>query len=553
MRTRCVLAGCLVLLLGCAADPEPADLLLVGADVYTVDPAQPWAEAVAVGDGRIVAVGTRADLEARFRAAQRLDLEGMMVLPGFHDSHVHPEAAGVELAQCNLNEESSVDAILTRVRACDAADPGEAWLVGGGWDLSLFPEAHPHKELLDAISSTRPIALTGADGHSMWVNSVALARAGIDATTANPPNGVIERDRVSGEATGTLRESAQGLVGAVLPPLTTEVRVAGLERAQRVLNSFGVTSLIDAAVDGENLGTYRNLLARGALTLRVVASVESRTPDLDALVTPSDRGSGARLRVDAVKFFVDGVLEGETAALLEPYIGRDGKTGTLNIAAEALAARVRDLDAKDVQVHIHAIGDRATRVALDAFAAAVAANGRRDNRHHIAHLQLIDPADYPRFAELGVTANFQPLWAFPDAYITGVNLPVVGQERVDRMYPIGSLYRANARIAAGSDWSVSSANPLLAIETAVTRSDPLGRVPGVLNANEAVSLETMLAAYTIGGAYLMHQENELGSITVGKLADLVVVDRNLFEIPPSAISDAQIVRTLLEGETVFAR
>jgi predicted amidohydrolase YtcJ len=537
-------------LLGCAQPKEAADLLLIHGRVYTVESAQPWAEAVAVRDGRIVAVGSSEDLAARYDARSTRDLGGQMLLPGFHDAHVHPEGAGVELALCNLNEAATVDAIVAKVRACVETTPGDGWIVGGGWNLSLFPEAHPRKELLDAITTVRPIVLTGADGHSSWVNSKALELAGITADTPNPTHGIIERDRATGEATGTLRESAQGLLRAVVPSPTMAEREAGLARALDVLNGFGVTSFVDASVDGQNLDVYRALLSRGELSAKVVASVEASVEGLDALVQPGDRGSASRLRVDAVKFFLDGVLEGETAALLEPYIGRDGAAGQLNVEPDVLAERVRALDARNVQVHMHAIGDRAVRAGLDAIEAARVANGDRDNRHHIAHLQLIDPTDYPRFAALGVLPNFQSLWAFPDAYITDVNLPVVGEARVDRMYPIGSLHRAGARIVGGSDWSVSSANPLLAIETAVRRQDPEGAVAGVLNAAEAVPLETMLAASTINGAFLMHQENDTGSISVGKAADLVVLDRDLFAIPAEDLSEAKVVATYLDGVLV---
>jgi predicted amidohydrolase YtcJ len=541
----------LLCLVACGPVPEDVDLLLTQGRVYTVDPAQPWAEAVAIRGGRIVAVGTTADLAARYRAKHQRALAGAMVLPGFHDAHVHPEGAGIELSQCDLNGLSSVDAILATVRGCVESTPGDGWIVGGGWNLSLFPQAHPRKESLDEITTERPIALTGADGHSTWANSKALALAGIDATTPNPVHGIIERDRATGEATGTLREAAQGLLREVVPEPTRAEREAGLERALGVLRQVGITSFVDASVGGKTLETYRTLLARGELTARVVASVEANVADLDALVSPGDRGSGSRLRVDAVKFFLDGVLEGETAALLEPYLGRDGAMGQLNFEPDVLGARVTALDARGVQVHMHAIGDRAVRAGLDALAAARAANGPRDNRHHIAHLQLIDPTDYPRFAELGVLANFQSLWAFPDAYIMDVNLPVVGQARVDRMYPIGSLFRAGARIVGGSDWSVDPADPLLAIETAVTRSDPRGTVAGVLNAAEAVPLDVMIAAYTINGAYLMHQENETGSITVGKAADLVVLDRDLFAIPPEEISEARVLATYLDGVAIY--
>jgi len=271
------------------------------------------------------------------------------------------------------------------------------------------------------------------------------------------------------------------------------------------------------------------------------------------LIHPEERGSNARFRTDSAKLFIDGVLEGETAALLLPYLDRPGYAGDLKFVPAELNALVTELDRRGVQVHMHAIGDAAARAGLDAFAAARAANGPNDNRHHIAHLQMVDPADRKRFAELGVIANFQALWAFPDKYITDVNVPQVGQARVDQMYPIGSILRAGGRIVGGSDWAVSSMNPLLAIQTAVTRSDPTEQIAGVLNESERVSVGDMLAAYTINGAYLMHQENVTGSLEVGKFADLVVLSRDLYTIRPEEIGAVTVTRTILEGETVFSK
>jgi predicted amidohydrolase YtcJ len=318
-------------------------------------------------------------------------------------------------------------------------------------------------------------------------------------------------------------------------------------------NGFGITSMMEAHAGAKELAAYRAVDAEGKLTARIVVSVGVDQPNADELMRPEDRTSTARIRLDAAKIFVDGVLEGETAALLEPYLDRPGYRGPLKYSPEQLAAMVTKLDKRGIQVHMHAIGDRAVRAALDAVAAARAANGPSDNRHHIAHLQLVDPADRPRFAELGVIANIQALWAYPDVYITNVNLPQVGEARVGQMYPFASLARAGATIVGGSDWNVTSMNPLLAIETAITRSDPRGIVSGVLNEDEALTLPQMLAAYTKNGAYLMHRERDLGTIEVGKLADLVVLSRNLFAIPPDQIGEVAVERTLLEGQTVYRR
>jgi predicted amidohydrolase YtcJ len=537
---------------GCGPTKQTADLLVHNAAIYTMDVAAPKAQAMAVTGGRIVAIGSDEAVAKQYTGKSDLDLQGRMVLPGFHDAHVHPVFGGVELSQCVLNEQTSVEGIVAAISACNKASPGPGWLLGSGWNLSLFPQANPHKRLLDAITTERPILLGGADGHSSWANSTALVAAGIERETPNPPHGVIERDS-NGEASGVLRESAQDIVRAVIPRESAAAREEGLRRALALANQFGITSLVEAAASKDQLDAYRSADAKGELTARVVASVEVGNDPTFALMRPQDRGTRAKLRVDSAKIFVDGVLEGETAALLQPYLDHPGHSGELKMAPEALATMVTELDKRGIQVHMHAIGDRAVRVGLDAIAAARVANGPSDNRHHIAHLQLIDPLDRPRFAELGIVANFQSLWAFPDQYITDVNLPQVGQARVDQMYPIGSMLKAGARIVGGSDWSVSSMNPLLAIETAVTRSDPSGHIPGVLNEAERVSLADMLTAYTINGAYLMHQENQTGSLEVGKAADFVVLARDLFEIPPQDIGEVEVTRTVLDGVTVYPR
>ena len=575
----------LLALAACAPEVRQADLILVSGKVYTLNDAQPWAEAVAIREGRIVAVGSNDTVTGAWRGPA-FDLTGQMVLPGFHDAHVHPIFGGIQMTQCDLAGLASVETLLDKVRQCDQELFPEEWLLGGGWNLALFPEANPNKALLDEINATRPMFLRGEDGHSSWANSTALQLAGIESETPNPSHGIIERDE-HGEPSGTLRESAQTLIENIVPVLTLEQRVEATRAALRFANELGITSMVDASVSDWELQTYRALETQGGLTARLVLSatigenpVGGSNPEI---IAPDDRGSGKRLRLDAAKIFVDGVLEGETAALLEPYIDRGanpghGAVGMLLTQPDTLNETVANLDAKGVQVHFHAIGDRAVRAALDAVEHARRVNGGLelvagndagddldpaersgyaqdplDNRHHVSHLQLIDEQDHARFAQLGVLANFQALWAYPDGYIMDINLPAVGRERVERMYPLGSIERAGGVIVGGSDWSVSSLNPLDAIETAVTREDASGVIEGVLNPNERVSLATMLAAYTKNGAYLMHQEDEVGTIEPGKLADLVVLDRNLFDISTAEISDVEVTMTLLGGEKVFVR
>lgn len=543
------------------AKPSAADFVARNGGIYTLDEKQPWAEALAVVDGGIVAIGSNADIAPWIGSDTRVvDLTGRMLLPAFHDAHVHPISSGRTLLGCALNEESSVDALLSTFANC-ASVSDELWVQGLDFDLGLFPAGNPHKRLLDEILPDRPAFISAADGHSAWVNSAALELAGITAATPDPPKGVIERDPKSGEPTGTLRESAQHLVAKLLPQPDLDDDLAALRVALAHMHSMGITSFIDAAVGESAWQAYHALDKSGELDARVATSLTygafSATADEAEFMAVLDRRSlyaSERLRTDAVKLFIDGVLEGETAYLVEPYLRggvASGAYGELNFAPAELADTVTRFLGLGMQVHMHAIGDGGVRAGLDAIETAQQRTGIHDNRSHIAHLQLVHPVDLPRFAELGVSANFQALWAFPDAYITDINLPAVGPERVKRMYPIRSLERAGARIVGGSDWSVSSVNPLLAIETAVRRQDPLGTVPGVLNEGEAVGLATMLAAYTREAAWLMHQEALSGRVTTGLRADLIVLDRNLFQIPVEDISEAKVLLTLFDGKVVY--
>jgi predicted amidohydrolase YtcJ len=534
-----------------------ADLVIRNARIYTQNPAQPEATSVAILDGVIVAVGDDTATAAFVAGSTRvIDAGQGMLLPGFHDAHVHPLSAGAALLGCSLSEAASEAAILDTLQGC-AATQEDGWLVGLDFNLGLFPNGNPHKASLDALFPERPVYLTASDGHSAWANSAALALAGITADTPNPPQGVIERDPATGEATGTLRETAQALVGDLLPESTAEEDLAALRAALHYMHSRGITSFIDAAAGERHWRAYQTLAAAGELQARVRTSLTHGTfsqhpgEEFEAALARRAAYASERLNTDAVKLFVDGVLEGETAALVTPYVGEPPHSGAINFDPEELKDIVTRFDAMGLQVHVHAIGDLGVRTALDAFEAARERNGERDNRHHIAHLQLVHPEDFPRFAQLNISTTFQSLWAYPDSYITDINLPAVGVERVERMYPVRSLQRAGARIVGGSDWSVSSVNPLDAIETALRRQDPDDLVAGTLNASEAVTLDTMLAAYTRDAAWLMHQDDRVGSIEVGKRADLVLLDRDLYDIPVEDINATTVQLTLFEGEVVY--
>ncbi len=538
-----------------ARPPDPADLVLRGAAVYTVDGARSWAEAVAVSKGRIVFVGANASASPWIgRSTKVMDLPGKMVLPAFHDAHVHPVSGGVEALECNLNGLRTQEAILAKVKSYAAEHPKAKWIQGGGWDLTVFPDGNPSKALLDAIVPDRPVYLPASDGHSVWVNSKALKLAGVTKATPDPPYGRIERD-ANGQPSGTLREDAADLVAKFIPERSAKEHVDGLAEGLRIANSLGLTSLVEASASEEDLEAYAALDAQGKLTARVLASLyvdtDKGTAEVPKLVALRSKYGRGRVRTNAVKIFADGVLETRTASVLEPYVGFPGDRGKPNLQPAAFQTLATALDKEGFQIHVHAIGDRAIRDTFDAFEAARRANGARDARHHIAHIELFDPADIPRFRKLGVIANFQPLWANADEYITELTEPKLGPERSRWLYPIGSVVASGAAFAFGSDWSVSSMNPLDGIEVAVTRRLPTQPAGASWIPEERITLPDAIAAYTIRGAYLDFSEKDTGSIEVGKAADLIVLDRNLFEIPNSQIHEAKVLLTLLEGSEVY--
>ena len=536
---------------------EPADIVFQGGGVYTVDASRSWAEAVAIRAGRIVYVGTDAGL-ARWIGPQtrRIPLQGKMLLPGFHDAHVHLVGGGIELGECDLNGTTTVEQVLAVVRQYAERQPTKTWIRGGGWPLTM-KGGPPHKSLLDKIVSDRPIILDASDGHSSWVNSRALEIAGITKETADPPRGRIDRDPATGEPTGFLHESASRLVLNKTPPYSDGEFVDGLRRGLKLANKFGITSVQEASVGEQHLKAFADLDKSSELTVRTVAAIrfdpsKSANTQVPQFVEWRNKFQGKRLRTTAVKIFEDGVIETKTAAVLKPYLGTpNDERGWLNLEPEVLKPLAAELDRLGFQIHIHAIGDRAIQTSLDALEFARGRNGSRDSRHHIAHIQLFDPPDIARFRRLGVVANFQPLWAQADPYIVEMTIPILGPERSRYLYPIHSIASTGAVIACGSDWSVSSMNPLDAIQIGVTRRG-LADGPGpAWIPEEAVDLPLMLAGYTINGAYVNFKEAETGSVEVGKAADLILLDRNLFEVPAHEIHLAKVLLTLLEGKEVY--
>ncbi len=564
----CVVLG-LVSVASCAlqaatsASPPPdakADLVFKNGAVYTVDRVRSWAEAVAVRGENIVYVGGNGGAAKYVGPGTKVvDLRGKMILPGFQDSHVHPLWAGVERQDCFLYDLETKEDYLKAVADYAATHPRDTWIRGAGWSMSAFPKGIPDRRDLDSVVPDRPVLLYSKDGHSTWVNSKALAAAGITRDTPDPDGGRIDRDR-DGEPVGSLQESATDPMEKLLPPRTPEQARHGLRIAVEELNSLGITSFQEANAyldDYEGyrmLDVYRDVDRAGGLTARVVLSLrfdpekgEAQIPDLIRARRDYTRGL---VRAHTIKIFQDGVIEAKTAGMLEPYVGKEGGHGMALVEPEALKRFVTRIDREGFQLHFHCIGDAAIRQVFDALEAARRANGARDSRHHLSHIEVFHPDDIPRFRELGAVANFQPLWALAEDYIINLTLPILPPETHRWIYPIGSVLRSGGIVAFGSDWSVSSANPLEEMEVAVRRADPNDDAAAPFIPEERIDLRDAIAAFTINAAYVNFQDDRTGSIEAGKLADLVVLDRNLFALDPNRISEAKVLLTLVGGKPV---
>ena len=546
-----------------------ADLALQNGKIYTVDPANPWAFSVAIRSGKIIYIGNDQGVKQHIGSStQQVDLEGKMVLPGFHDIHVHPVHAGVSYQQCSLFDIVGIDNILTKIKKCVDEKADAEWIVGNGWSIAEFTrENMPTKESLDKISSDKPISLKSSDGHSLWVNSLALEYSNINSQTSDPIFGHIERKVGSTEPSGLLHEdSAMMLVMSNEPKLTAKDLIRGLEFSRDVFHSFGITGVQDAILKLEpgdayyGLDAYNYLDQKDELNLHVVTamlwknggSLEEQLPQF--LRTREQQSKSKNVRSTSIKFWQDGVIETHTAAMLEAYSDRtDGFRGALQNSPEELDKAITALDAEGFQIHFHSIGDRAIKVAFDSIELARNTNGRRDSRHHISHLQVFDPDDIARFVELDVVANFQPLWSIQDKWITEFTWPLIGEERSRWLYPINTVFKTGAIIGFGSDWYVSSVNPLDGIEVAVTRLEPNGLTDVPLGENEEISLAEAIKSYTINSAYVNFLDDRVGSIEIGKQADLIILDKNLFDIEPSEINETKVMATLFNGKLVFGQ
>jgi predicted amidohydrolase YtcJ len=543
-----------------ATPDQPADLVLRGGRVATMDPARSWVTALAVRAGRIVAVGADRDVAASIGPSTRvIELQGRTVTPGFQDAHVHPVHGGLARLRCELHDTRGREAYLAVIAEYAASHPDEAWIRGGGWYMDDFPGGTPRREDLDTIVPDRPVFLTNRDGHGAWVNSRALELGGVTADTADPPDGRIERDP-DGSPNGTLHEGAMDLVNRFEPDDTPADLEEALRLGQAYLHSLGVTAWQDAIIRPETEErAYVALASRGELTGRVIGAMwweRQRGPEqIEEFVQRRRATTMGRYQATSVKLMMDGVLENFTGAMIEPYGdghgGTTGNRGLSQIDPEGLKTWVPQLDALGFQPHFHAIGDRAVRESLDAVAAARAKNGPSDTRPHIAHIQVIHPDDIARFRELGVVANAQPYWACHEGQMDNLTIPFLG-DRWRWQYPFRSLRAAGAVLAMGSDWSVSTPNPLLEMELAVERvADESRGVKEPLLPDERLDLIDALAAFTAGSAYVNHLDTETGTLEVGKAADLAILDRDLFDRGAGAIGEATVIGTFVEGAAVY--
>ena len=486
-------------------------------------------------------------------------------MPGFQDAHVHPVDSGMTFNQCAVFDLPQLDDLLDAIKKCVDERPDADWIVGAGWYVSTFaPTGIPNKQMLDAIAPNTPITLLSNAAHSVWANSAAIERAGITADTKDPEGGKIDRDPITGEPSGSFQESAKPLIQNFEPTITLKERIEGLAYAQQLFHSFGITGVHDSYVEVSRETAYSNMEAYtafedlGSLKMHVVVAMLydpslPLEPQIELFKKIRKSADRNHVSATAIKILVDGVATSYSAAMLEPYADRlnEGITGTPLVSRTNLIELVTRLDSLGFQIHFHTIGDAATHYSLDALEVARTQNGLRDSRHHLSHIMVWEPTDFDRMANLDAIANFQALWASKGTHYDEITYVRMGEERSKYLYPINTLHKLGVKLAFGSDWYVTSANPLLAIEVAVTRLEPDGNTTDPLLPNEAIDLATAIRAATLGSAYGNFLDEETGSIEVGKLADLIVIDKNLFDLPSSDISEARVLLTLFGGEIVF--
>jgi hypothetical protein len=536
-----------------AAQARPAaDLIVTHANIYTVDRRHPRAEAVAVIGERIVAVGSRAEIDAWRGAATRvIDAHGKLLLPGFDDAHVHFTDGGADLAAVQLNDASSAEEFKRRLAAQAARTAAGEWILGGAWDETKWsPRQEPTAALIDDVTGNVPVFVGRYDGHQGLANSAAMRLAGISAGTADVAGGVIVRDE-SATPTGIFKDAAQELILKVIPPRSHEQRLAAARRALAHAAAAGVTSVQHMSAEYADVEVYSELLEKGQLTTRIYcAPLETGWQD-QARVGVRRAWGSPYLRIGAVKGFADGSIGSRTAALLRPYSDEPDNRGILSAEMqppEAMRERLLQADAAGLQLRVHAIGDRAISMVLDMFETIEKANGYHEQRLTIEHAQHIAPDDFERFARLHVIASMQPYHAIDDGRWVEAR---IGHERARTSYAWRSLLDHGVTLAFGTDWDVAPLEPMLGLYAAVTRATLDGRNPQGWIAEQKITLAEAVEAYTMGSAFAEFQENEKGSITAGKLADMVILSDDIFAIRPEAIRNVRVETTVVGGRIVY--
>ena len=548
----------LALLSGSVAFAAPvADLIVINARVYTVNPQQPWAEAIAIQNGKILAVGDKAKIENyRGDATKVIDAQGRLLLPGFTDCHIHFMDGSLGLTRVDLNGADSASEIQKRVKEYADAHSNETWIQGMGWTYPTFkPSGLPDKKVLDEVVPDRPVFLVAFDGHSSWANSKALAMAGINRGTPDPPNGKIVRDE-NGEATGALKEAAGDLIDSKIPKPTRAERLDALRRGIHEANKVGLVRVHSAGQDFEYLELYNELRSEHEMTLRFYIAYFLDPPGLTPAINKQIDDARRQFNDDwisggVVKTMLDGVVEAHTAAMLAPYSDDPSQSGKLFWDPEQYKATIADLDHRGYQIFTHAIGDKAVRLALDAYENAAHVNHTKDARPRIEHIETISAQDIDRFGKLGVVASMQPLHSYPDEDTLSVWARNIGPERATRPWVWRSIEQQGGALAFGSDWPVVTLNPWPGVQTAVTRQTADGEPVGGFVPQQRLSLEDTIRAYTLGAAFAGRREKTEGSIEPGKLADFIVLDRDLFKIEPSEIGKTEVLLTAVEGRVVY--
>jgi predicted amidohydrolase YtcJ len=534
-----------------------ADTVLINAKIYTVNYSEPWAQALAISDGKIIEVGSDDEIAVYQGSSTKvIDAKGHMVLPGFVDAHLHIMAGAAVLEQISLNDVKNISEFQKLIKDYALSHPDKKWIQGMGWYYNIFgKDGTPDKRYVDYVIPDRPVYLAAYDGHSSLANSKALEAAGITRNTPDPPNGIIVRDPETGKPTGLLKEAAGQLIIKLIPQPTHEEELERLARAIHYASSLGFTRLISAGADAERVELFDEIRKRGDLTTRLYMARFVNAPVTAGVIKILEEKrkeySDDWIDLNTVKFLLDGVIEAHTAAMLEPYEGDPSNRGLLYFEPDNYKESVRQLDQLGFTISTHAIGDRAIRLALDAYEAANKANSHIDARDRIEHIEAPSAQDIPRFGKLGVIASMQPLHTTPNDNTLNVWAKSIGQERAQHAWPWHDILTGGARMCFGSDWPVVTLNPWPAVQILLTRETPEGTPEGGWLPEQRLTLKEAIYGYTMGGAIASKREEIEGSIEVGKLADVIIISQNLFEISPKQIGKTKVMITMVGGKILY--